>query len=535
MPGIAHLGIWLSILATFLITCSNLGGIGHEGEAKITGQLRFEDGTPAPLTDVELYPEDFDPVKSMARIPLEKTNNLGHFTFSDIPPGRYTIYAVHHKNSLKTLISGIEVIQDSTSNLDKHILRKAGSVKVVIPSDIAVNSGYIYIPGTKFYEHVNIYDSCVIIDSVPAGTIPEIAFSTQNENTPQILRYDIQVSSDSLATVYNPGWKYTRDIVLNTTASGAAVNGDVLHFPVCIRLHAQNFNFSDAQPDGSDIRFMKTDNTPLPHEIERWDPVNAHAEIWVTVDTVYGNNNEQGFRMYWGNDGADQQSNGPSVFDTANGYIAVWHCNEQFTDASYNKHNSTISSAVDTIGRIGMCKKFNGSDSVIIPGLLGSPTTLTLSAWAQLDSTVPGSGSEIITIGDAVLIRMDYEKDSIGTIGSIHASDGDYFSNSISNRFYKKSGWHLITFTIDTGDLNRILYIDGDVVSSPPKNSTSIGYQKVGKNTIIGKHGNGKTEFGFMGRIDEVRVYNRPVSADYVKLCYMNQKEIDVLVQSGIR
>jgi hypothetical protein len=47
--------------------------------------------------------------------------------------------------------------------------------------------------------------------------------------------------------------------------------------------------FSQAQFGGSDIRFTKADNTFLPYEIERWDSAHSQAEIWVKVDTVFGN------------------------------------------------------------------------------------------------------------------------------------------------------------------------------------------------------------------------------------------------------
>ena len=56
-------------------------------------------------------------------------------------------------------------------------------------------------------------------------------------------------------------------------------------------------------------------------------------------------------------------------------------------------------------------------------------------------------------------------------------------------------------------------------------------FDGVGMDTYIGKHGNKKTRYNFYGCIDEVRVYRTPMSADYIKLNYMNQKGADALVR----
>jgi hypothetical protein len=38
-------------------------------------------------------------------------------------------------------------------------------------------------------------------------------------------------------------------------------------------------------------------------------------------------------------------------------------------------------------------------------------------------------------------------------------------------------------------------------------------------------------KYYFGGKIDEVRVSSTALSADWIKLCYMNQKESDMLVR----
>src|SRR5271157_5957050 len=94
-------------------------------------------------------------------------------------------------------------------------------------------------------------------------------------------------------------------IVTLTAPTGVAT--DQANFPVLIRLTSSTFSpsiFSQANSDGSDIRFSKMDGTTSqPYQIERWDYANQVAEIWVKIDNVVGTTNggQTQFKMYWGN------------------------------------------------------------------------------------------------------------------------------------------------------------------------------------------------------------------------------------------
>ena len=297
-----------------------------------------------------------------------------------------------------------------------------------------------------------------------------------------------------------------------------------------VRLHAENFDFSQCREDGGDIRFVNKHGTPLPCEIEHWDAGERRAAIWVNVDTVSGNDSTQWITLYWGNPGAAGTSDGAAVFDTADGYSGVWHLDMGCNDATANGHHGVSCSASDTTGAIGGGKSFSGTDSIVIPGLLGAPVNITLSAWARLDSAPPDGGGEILSVGDAVLIRMDYTDNGIGTGGAIHKTD-TVFNHTASGRFLEQTGWHLVTFTYDESAYASTLYIDGVAASSRTDPGIPIDYSNVGSTTCIGIHGNGKTRFNFTGRIDEVRVYRTAVSADFIRLCHMNQGEADRLVK----
>jgi hypothetical protein len=520
-----------ALVALLILRCSfePFGG-GTEG-GNVSGVFINDDGSASAKVTVLLIPSDYNPGAADQHNPIvaSTTASDGSYTFDHVTHGSYSIEAAHTVSGQRSLVTGV-IVSGEDIRIPADTLRVPGAIRVFLPATADAATGYVYVPGTTIYTRYSGVTGYVVVSSLPAKSLPAICYATLSDPTPIVLRYDVHVVSKDTAVVANAGWKYARRLCLNTTETGAGVSQNVMGFPVIVRLTQENFDFTHAYADGSDIRFARSDTVRLPYEIERWDPVTKRAEVWVRVDTIYGNNGTQTITMYWGNSAAIDGSNGAAVFDTADNYAAVWHLNQNSTDATLNNHNGMASSATDTSGIIGLCKKFNGSDSIKIAGLLGSPSSLTLSAWAQLDSTLPGGGSEILSIGDAALIRMDYALGGLGTIGAIHLTGDSAFYNVSSGRFLKRTGWHLITHAIDQSTHIHTLYIDGVKAASRADSNVTIIYSGVGRDTYIGKHGNGKTVFNFFGRIDEVRVCGVARGADWVKLCYMNQKAEDALL-----
>jgi hypothetical protein len=71
-------------------------------------------------------------------------------------------------------------------------------------------------------------------------------------------------------------WQKRRDVLLDTTPAGAGIATNLENYPVPIRLDKINFDFAQAKPDGSDLRFAKADGPLLAHEIELWDSISRN-------------------------------------------------------------------------------------------------------------------------------------------------------------------------------------------------------------------------------------------------------------------
>jgi hypothetical protein len=474
--------------------------------------------------------------KTQRKIASATTNDSGSFTIDSLDSGSYVIEANDDKISA-CLIRCAVAPGDTAKKLGVFTLKQFAAV--VGSVDTTGTSGkkrYVQVYGLDRIVPVQSNGSFVI-DSIPADTFRLRILCTDSSLVPPVF-CTAQTTPAETTTVLT-GWSLSKRVVFNTTASGADVSGNVFHFPVLIRLTSSNFDFGQAKAGGDDLRFAKSNGTPLSYEIERWDAsqgsAQGSAEIWVNVDTIYGHDSSHFITMYWGNPNAVSESNGAAAFDTADGFKAVYHLNDA-NDATYDNDNGTKYGVTDTVGIIGGAQEFHGTDTIVIPSRMGMPASVTISAWANL-SKRDSVGAEVVSISDATAIRMDDKGSSAanaGTRGGYHyGSNCSDYSITNSGQFFVQTGWHYLAYAFDNVNHEQNLYIDG-VLSVSTSYNQSVYYSPLGKSTYLGVHGNDwgcrQSGFSFTGAIDEVRVCGLARSADWIKLCYMNQKAVDALI-----
>jgi hypothetical protein len=136
--------------------------------------------------------------------------------------------------------------------------------------------------------------------------------------------------SPTPAAANAPGgqWPYFRLITLDTTPAGANVTEDVTAYPLAVILDRNGIDFGQARPDGHDVRFFDTAGKPLPHAIELWDAEARKAAVWVLLDRVKASSADQSIVMRWGNPQASDASDSRAVFRQQDGFVGVWHLDE---------------------------------------------------------------------------------------------------------------------------------------------------------------------------------------------------------------
>lgn len=474
------------------------------------------------------------------------TDKNGRFEINGIEPGDYVIEVTDSSTSAVLLECTIH--NNDTTNLKTHTLKPFASITGIV--DSMTSGAYVQVRGMERLLPVDSTGRFVIND-LPAATLDLRIIASGGQKT-EINKLKV-ASGDTTPVAVLPYWRYAQQLILNTTATGANVAEDVTAFPLLVRLNATNFDFSLAQVSGQDIRFMKTDGTILPYEIEEWNATEKRAASWVKIDTVYGNNQTQAFMMLWGNAAAAHAPRDAAVFDTALGYRAVFHLNDDsnLSDASTNLNNGINYGAQKAVGIIGGALGFsNGEttyvtfphkDNIDAANLLESESGCTFSWWMQpfekLDTISGGVRRDIISkgVGWGKSVDQDWavfisEDTLIFEAHSEESTELDKFATAgTPNASWDAQKWYHIVFAYDGKTVQWFINgePDGPEVSFDYAFDTSNDKTEI----TIGRHNGMSVDGVFDGILDEIRIENVRRSAGWVKLSYMNQKADNPLVK----
>jgi Concanavalin A-like lectin/glucanases superfamily/Domain of unknown function (DUF2341) len=541
---------------TFLLTMlscgttSVAGGSSSTDNGKVFGHILQENGDVAPNTLVKLYKSDYDPYSDSSIQIMDTTNEQGEYEFSKLLSGTYSVEAVDISYRTRALVQSVTV--DSLNvNATIAVLSKPGTITITIPDENSGTESYVYIPGSSYFK--NITNGVAVIDSVPAGSIVKLLYKNKVDNgESHTVKTNITVVSgnDVIVTDYFR-WNYSQQLVLNTTINGADVLGTVTSFPVLVRLTESNFDFSQARNNGSDIRFKKSDEMPLAYEIERWDAASKKAEVWVLLDTLKGNNSDQFIIMFWGNADAPNDDIVNNVFDTSRGFQGVWHMDgissDNVADATVNQYHgipSGTSLPGSVEGVIGTARSFDGLTNYVV---------MQNSASGKLD--IPQNGSNTFSLW--------VNADSIDSLWHVIASKGHEqyylkykcFGNKKATwefvEYQDQKGWDICEDSIPSAPgpgqwvylagvrngSKQFLYINGKCVDSTISTQSGNYQRTITDDFFVGRSARQVLIPGdegwcyFKGKIDEIRVVNRVLSQDWIRLAYMNQRTDDALVK----
>lgn len=543
------------ILAMLVTRCTSpvAGGTTDTGNARVSAVIYDDQGGRAAGVDVVVCPEGYvTPLRDGAggertdTVLTMVTDDEGCFSIDSIVPGTYSI-EINDRSSLAVRFYVDVPETDSSIQLQDTmhsyavIAGDAGAVR-----DTEIHR-YCVVEGLDRLIPV-ADDGTFRLDDLPAGML-HIRVIADSDEWKMVDFDSVEAhSSDTVrVAVPAPDSVFSTRILLNTTASGANVWETVTAIPVLVRLVDSTFMFSEAAGDGSNIRFLSSDSTPLPFFVETWDSTGGSAAIWVRLDTVYGNDDAQYFLMQWGTFPVAATAGQRPVFDTTDGFIASYHLSGELTDATVNGYDGVDSGStpVDN-GIIGGARSFNGSSQFFtVEGLPDRPQC-TFSFWFRPATDFNQSSAETQGIwGKYITDSTDYSIslrgndyfDALGTStpGTLTAkrerrSLGGYQSSR--RNVFTSGEWYYLAWVWD-GSTEHQLYINGVLDYTSADSS-------------VGIYGTAPDEFGrcrydtqnipsgptlyFNGSLDEIRMESEPRSASRVRLCYVNEREEGGLV-----
>lgn len=188
-------------------------------------------------------------------------------------------------------------------------------------------------------------------------------------------------------------WTVRKEITIDLGAAGTPITDPIGTATLLLRLHDGNFTFAEAKDDGSDIRFVASDDkTLLPYHLEKYDSLLNEAFVWVKVPDLKANSKIT-IWLYYGNGKAPRAEDAKGAYDANTTLIYHWTENNAPPRDSTSYGNNAEKSAISTSGSlIGPGARLEPATSIPIPNSesLTWPegAAFTWSVWVKL-----GAGS----------------------------------------------------------------------------------------------------------------------------------------------
>ena len=211
-----------------------------------------------------------------------------------------------------------------------------------------------------------------------------------------------------------------------------------------------------------------------------------------------------------------------------NSLVGYWNTNEEsgsiVHDSSGNGFNGTLSSIAPTwaAGKYGNALNFSGSNQFVDLGkspLLNPTSALTLSVWVNLSSS-PNGYQRILTRRDGSGVNVScysLELSASGLKPVFWVSDGNTIHSVTSNTSLQPNRFYHIVAVYDGS--NGLIYVDGKLDSVSSFGNFPIN--TVSTNTYLARDKGGYTSIFFKGVVDDIRIYNRALSANDVASLYL--------------
>lgn len=207
------------------------------------------------------------------------------------------------------------------------------------------------------------------------------------------------------------------------------------------------------------------------------------------------------------------------------GLTGYYEFNGNASDSSGWANNGILQGGVsltaDKNGQADSAYSFDGSTGYITTSnLVTGPQAFTLSAWFKTTTT---TGGKIIGFGNSQTgnstsyDRHIYMTTSGQLYFGVYPGSVQTINTSAS---YNDGLWHNVVATLSSSGM--MLYVDGVLAASNASVTSAQsyrGYWRIGEDTLT-SWTNAPTNFYFNGSIDNVRIYDRPLSATEVQTIY---------------
>jgi len=219
-------------------------------------------------------------------------------------------------------------------------------------------------------------------------------------------------------------------------------------------------------------------------------------------------------------------SNNITISSLEKGLVGHWTLDETSYNSNtnrvddlspYNNHGTNYGATftTDRFGNANSSMSFNNANNYLNCGNDASlmPSSITVSAWVKVTDT--SSWMVINKAAGGTSGSYYMYGDNLVATWSIFAAGGTRYNAAMGSLEY--NGWTHIVGTFDSATGNMYGYNNGNLIGS--RSGASLGSNTA--NVLIGRYTSG---YYLGGYVDDVRIYNRALSSEEVKLLYDSYK-----------
>ena len=365
------------------------------------------------------------------------------------------------------------------------------------------------------------------------------------------IKIRLSILAAALAVILAPAHATTIDpsnyeYEMSISPAAGRITTTLSNFPLLVRLSSTRqpwFDPADCGTNGADLRFALADGTLLSHEIDTWNP-SGESFVWVNVPSLAADTE---IKVYWG---VKDSSLAPAVnaADAWPDFVAVYHLGEGNATALDSSGNgyTAVNNATVTAGAnppVGGCARISNTFNTGVVNLnFTDRTRVTFSGWVAVDSIGSSSTRNESRVeiarqftavkqgGFSCRYFANYNGNPLFGIFVNSSANNNVNANWITTAPTSNGNWLYLTCTVEGTTAAK--YINGAAMSDSPHTmeheifapSAPFDFGATDNTTSIGNSGQVEA------RMDEVRIRNGAVSADWAAADYAQQNDASFLV-----
>ncbi len=345
-------------------------------------------------------------------------------------------------------------------------------------------------------------------------------------------------------------YKYKKDITIQ--ASQISGSGSHTDFPVLVSFTDADLisvaNGGHVESDmGYDVVFKNTSGTLLDHQMEKYNPATGEYVAWVRIPSLSTSINTT-IEVWYGNTGILSDQSTASVWNSD--YNAVWHMEndpasgwQQDGTGNYPAKSAGGMTTTDLVsGKGGDGIELDGTnDYYAISGLSYSASgvipQMSVACWVK--TTYTGGANTnwaIIDFDRSEYFNVFVNGDGRASFSTKQTGIDDFNAGTAGD--LNDGAWHHVVAVYDGTD--KLLYIDGVLAGTKtnphggnPLGSGTTRFGFIGEGSEASSFNASRNNRYYEGGIDELRLMNIGLSADWITTEFNNQNNPSAFITVG--